>query len=85
MVETAHEPIVRRLAVSDEELARHLADLTAATQRPLLHVIFDELEARGWTIERGEHAAGFIDPEGNRHGTVEAAIAAQTFREIAGA
>lgn len=46
---------------------------------PLLHVIFDALLERGWTIA----AECFVDPEGNRYANVEAAVEAQTFREIA--
>lgn len=48
---------------------------------PLLHVIFDALLERGWTIGT-DH---FTDPEGNRYANVEAAVEAQTFREIAAA
>lgn len=47
---------------------------------PILHVIFDALVARGWKIT-GEGL--FVDPEDNQYGTVEAAITAQCFREIA--
>ena len=47
---------------------------------PLLHVIFDALKERGWTIRED---GMFVDPEGNCYGTVEGAITAQTFREIA--
>lgn len=46
---------------------------------PMLHLIFDGLKERGWRIEAGH----FIDPEGNKYGSVESAIEAQTFREIA--
>jgi hypothetical protein len=48
---------------------------------PLLHVIFDALVERGWTLGDGY----FRDPEGNRYANVEGAITAQTFREIAAA
>jgi hypothetical protein len=48
---------------------------------PLLHVIFDALRERGWTIG----TSYFQDPEGNRYESVESAIEAQTFREIADA
>lgn len=58
---------------------------------PLLHVIFEALKERGWTITdgvpvfepTGRNTGGYVDPEGNVHGTLEAAITAQTFREIA--
>lgn len=63
----------------DHELAERLARTTAAFQPPLLKVIFDELTKRGWKLD----GAAYIDPEGNRHGSLEAAIAAQSFREIA--
>lgn len=45
---------------------------------PLLSVLYSELRIRGWEIAPGY----FIDPEGNRWGNIEAAITAQTMREI---
>lgn len=46
---------------------------------PLLQVILDALRERGWTLD----GAVYIDPEGNRHHSLEDAVTAQTFREIA--
>ena len=62
--------------ISGDEGTSHYV-LVAA---PLLHLIFDGLRERGWQITADGH---FIDPEGNKYGNVEAAITAQTFREIA--
>lgn len=55
-----------------------LASRPVQGQTPLLQVIFDALTERGWTIEDGI----FIDPEGNRWGSVGAAVTAQTYREV---
>jgi hypothetical protein len=47
---------------------------------PLLSTIFGALKAKGWEITpRGQ----YVDPEGNHYSNVEAAITAQTMREIA--
>lgn len=45
---------------------------------PLLGVLYHELKLRGWTTD----GAGFVDPEGNQHATVDAAVLAQSLREI---
>jgi hypothetical protein len=47
--------------------------------KPLLLVIMEALNERGWT----QDAHGFTDPEGNRHASLDQAVTAQTFREIA--
>lgn len=47
---------------------------------PLLKVIFDELKLRGWRL----HPEGaYVDPEGNMFFSLEDAVSAQSFREIA--
>jgi hypothetical protein len=48
---------------------------------PLLDVIYAALKERGWTIA----GSYYVDPEGNRYGNLDAAIMAQTFREIGAA
>lgn len=53
--------------------------MTDPKQPPLLQVIFDALEARGWTSRPG---GGYIDPKGEHWNTLEGAIRAQTMYEI---
>lgn len=54
-------------------------------EEPLLQVIFDALVERGWEMrdDPDRQKTLFVDPEGNEWDSVETAIRAQTFREIA--
>lgn len=73
------DPLVKRCG---EDLRQLLDDDDQPS--PLLHVIFDALRERGWATTASPSSGSIlIDPEGNRYGSVEAAIEAQTFREIA--
>jgi hypothetical protein len=64
------------LVIAGEEGTSHFAD------PPLLSVIFHALKHRGWKLD-GDGV--YVDPEGNRHGSLGAAIMAQSMREIADA
>lgn len=63
-----------------KQLAGLLDDLDKAIgPPPLLDTIFRALATHGWTLDDGT----FVDPEGNSYPSLEAAITAQTMREIA--
>jgi hypothetical protein len=62
------------------EIAREVGRIYADAVPPLLKVVFNELRARGWEM-RGDGT--YVDPEGNAWRTLEDAISAQSFREIA--
>lgn len=68
--------------LSNQEIREGVEAPPPAATGPLLQEVFNALAARGWRVD---DEGVYVDPEGNRYGTLEAAITAQTFREIADA